>query len=79
MQRARTFRAASAMMRQLGFAHTDLSLHVEYDPERDGDPVRYARTEMQRFDPAPLPDDYAMICGFTHLFAGPVGYAAGYY
>ncbi len=79
MQRARTFRAASAMMRQLGFAHTDLSLHVEYDPERDGDPVRYARTEMQRFNPAPLPDDYAMICGFNHLFAGPVGYAAGYY
>ena len=79
MQRARTFRAASAMMRQLGFAHTDLALHVEYDPARDGDPVAYARARMQPFNPTPLPADYAMICGFTHLFASPVGYAAGYY
>ncbi len=79
MQRARTFRAASAMMRQLGFAQTDLALHVDYDAEKDGDPVAYARRHMQPFNPAPLPDDYAMICGFTHLFASPVGYAAGYY
>lgn len=79
MQRARTYRAASAMMRQLGFAHTDLALHVDYDPERDGDPVEYARRQMQPFTPTPLPDGYAMICGFNHLFASPVGYAAGYY
>lgn len=79
MQRARTFRAANAMMRQLGFAHTDLALHVDYDRERDGDPVAYARAQMQPFNPTPLPPDYAMICGFTHLFASPVGYAAGYY
>ena len=79
MQRARTYRAANAMMRQLGFAHTDLALHIDYDPQRDGDPVAYARARMQPFNPAPLPDDYAMICGFTHLFASPVGYAAGYY
>jgi oligopeptidase A len=79
MQRARTYRAASAMMRQLGFAHTDLALHVQYDPERDGDPVSYARRHMEQFSTTPLPRDYAMICGFTHLFASPVGYAAGYY
>lgn len=79
MQRARTFRAASAMMRQLGFAHTDLALHVDYDPEKDGDPVSYARSHMQAFTSSPLPEDYAMICGFTHLFASPVAYAAGYY
>ncbi len=34
---------------------------------------------MQEFAPAPLPDDYAMIAGFTHLFGHAVGYAAGYY
>ncbi len=79
LQRARTFRAASAMMRQLGFCDVDLSLHMDYQPARDGDVVEYARRIMARYAPAPLPDDYAMIAGFGHLFAHPVGYAAGYY
>ena len=39
MKRARTFRAANAQMRQLGFGFIDLLLHVRYSPERDGDPV----------------------------------------
>lgn len=75
----RNFRSANAMMRQLGFATLDLALHIEYDLRRDGDPVTYARRIMQRFTPATLREDYAMICGFTHLFAEPVAYAAGYY
>lgn len=79
MRRARTFRAAAAMMRQLGFCDVDLSLHTRYDASKDGDPMTYARTIMQRYAPAQLPDDYAMIAGFGHLFAHPVGYAAGYY
>lgn len=76
---ARNFRSANAMMRQLGFATLDLALHVDYDASRDGDPVEYARRIQQRFTPATLREDYAMICGFTHLFAGAVAYAAGYY
>ncbi len=79
MRRARTFRAAAAMMRQLGFCDVDLSLHTRWDPAKDGDPMTYARGIMQRYAPAPLPDDYGMIAGFGHLFAHPVGYAAGYY
>ena len=79
LTRARTFRAASAMMRQLGFATADLALHTDYDPARDGDAVSFARSLMEPFAPSPLPDDYAMICGFGHLFQGAVGYAAGYY
>ncbi len=79
MKRARTFRAANAQMRQLGFGTLDLLLHTSYDPARDGDPIDYARRILQRFTPAPLPPDYAMIAGFTHLFANPVGYGAGYY
>ncbi len=79
MRSARAFRAANAQMRQLGFATVDLALHIDYDPERDGDPVRYANRILREFSPAPLPDDYAMLAGFTHLFAEPTGYGAGYY
>lgn len=79
MKRARTYRAASAQMRQLGFATVDLMLHREYDAARDGDVIDYARRVMERFAATPLPEGYAMITGFSHLFAHPVGYAAGYY
>jgi oligopeptidase A len=79
MKRAKTFRAANAQMRQISFATTDLALHTQYLPDRDGDVVTYARRLMQRFVPVQLPDDYGMIAGFTHLFASPIAYAAGYY
>jgi oligopeptidase A len=79
MVRAKNFRSANMQMRQLGFGIVDLSLHTMYDPQRDGDVIRYARTILQQFSAAPLPEDYAMIASFTHLFASPVGYGAGYY
>lgn len=79
LRAARTFRAANAQMRQLGFAATDLALHRIYDPARDGDVMQYARTILARYSAAELPDDYGMLAGFSHLFASPVGYAAGYY
>jgi len=79
MSRARTYRGANAMMRQLGFASLDLALHAQYARERDGDVVDYARTCMQPFAPAPYMPEYAMVLGFGHLFSHPVGYAGGYY
>jgi oligopeptidase A len=79
MKRARTFRAANAQMRQLGFGFIDLLLHMRFDPARDGDPVAYARHILAEFSPAPLPADHAMAASFTHLFGSPVGYGAGYY
>jgi len=79
MKRARTFRAANGQMRQVGFAFIDLLLHIQYSPERNGDPVEYARGLLQEFSPAPLPPKHAMIAAFTHLFSSPVGYGAGYY
>jgi len=79
MVRARTYRAANAQMRQLGFATTDLALHRDYDPSRDGDVMEYARANLQDYSPTSLPDDYAMLAGFTHVFGHSVGYAAGYY
>jgi oligopeptidase A len=79
MLRARTFRAANAQMRQLAFGFADLLLHTRYEAERDGGVMDYARRILQEFTPAPLPEDYAMLAGFTHLFANPTGYGAGYY
>jgi oligopeptidase A len=79
MRRAKTFRAANAQMRQLGFGVVDLALHREYDPDRDGDPIAYSRAILQPFSPAPLPPNHAMIASFHHLFGSPVGYGAGYY
>jgi oligopeptidase A len=79
MTRTRTYREATAMMRQLGFAAVDLALHVDYDPAGDGDVLAYARRILQSYGPARYSDDYAMIASFTHLFSSAVGYAAGYY
>jgi oligopeptidase A len=79
MKRARTFRAANQQMRQLGFGYIDLLLHIEYSPARDGDAVEYARRILEEFSPAPLGPGHAMIAAFSHLFASPVGYGAGYY
>jgi oligopeptidase A len=79
MVRARTYRGANVQMRQLGFGFVDLTLHCQFDPASDGDVIAYARDLLQAFTPARLPENYAMIAGFTHLFASPVGYGAAYY
>ena len=79
MRRAKNFRSANAQMRQLGFGALDLALHTEFVPERDGDAVTFAREILQRHSPTSLPEDYSMVTAFTHLFASPVGYGAGYY
>ena len=79
MVRARTYRGANAQMRQLGFASVDLALHQSYDRARNGDVMRYAREILQGHSATKLPEDYAMLAGFGHVFAHPIGYAAGYY
>jgi oligopeptidase A len=79
MRAARSFRAANAMMRQLGFAEVDLALHMDYRPADHGDVIAWSREVLQRFSPARMPADHASIASFTHLFSSPVGYAAGYY
>jgi oligopeptidase A len=77
MKRAKTFRGANMQMRQLGFGIVDLALHRIWDGKSDV--VKFARSVLVPFAAAPLPEDYAMITGFTHLFSSPVGYGAGYY
>ena len=75
--RARTYRGANGQMRQLGFGAVDLALHIDYDPIRDGDAFLGQR-DSRSFRRTPAPD-YAMLAGFTHLFADPTGYGTGYY
>ena len=79
MKRARNYRSANTQMRQLGFGFVDLALHTDFAPGEDGDVLAYSRQILDEFSPAPLPPEHAMIASFSHLFANPVGYAAGYY
>ncbi|MCA9527977.1 MAG: M3 family metallopeptidase, partial [Myxococcales bacterium] len=78
---ARTYRAASAQMRQLGFATMDLRLHRELDPKTltPDAMIAFARDVLEAHSATKLPNDYGMVCGFTHLFASPTAYASGYY
>ena len=74
---ARTFRAASAMLRQLNFSLTDLQLHLAPDGSGRGTPFEVQAAIQARTSVLPqLPED-RFLCSFQHIFAG--GYAAGYY
>jgi len=66
-------------MRQLSFGTVDLALHRDYDPARDGDLVAYTRRLLAPILSGADSRGHAMIASFTHLFASPVGYGAGYY
>ena len=79
LARARNHGAAAAQMRQLGFAEVDLQLHRQYTPSRDGSAVALAHRVFAEHTIAAPHDDFAMIASFSHLFAAPVAYAAGYY
>ena len=73
----KNYRAASAMLRQLYFAATDMDLYASYPrPEwPDADAVK--RLNAARFSPTPLLACDRSLCAFSHIFGG--GYAAGYY
>jgi oligopeptidase A len=77
---ARNFRSASATMRQIAFAKMDLLLHMrtgEFAALPDVEPkARAAIAECLIPTEPPAP---TIVKRFTHVFADPVGYAAGYY
>jgi oligopeptidase A len=79
MRSARNFRAANGQMRQLGFGVLDLALHRDIPPGSNIDLQAFSRNMLQQFAPARLPERYAMIVSFTHLFSSPIGYGSGYY
>lgn len=76
MMAARTFRGASRMLMQVGYARIDLDLHMKPAPD---DLLGTVRDTLQRFQIGDLPDSYSPITSFGHLFSSPTGYAAGYY
>ena len=74
---ARTFRAGSAMLRQLYFSLLDLELHRRMLEGGDDTIFEVQQRIAERTTVLPpLPED-RFLCGFGHIFAG--GYAAGYY
>lgn len=75
--RARTYRAASQMLRQLQLGMTDMELHANYEPRGSESPFDVERRVQRRTSLiSPLPEN-RFLCSFQHIFSG--GYAAGYY
>ncbi|CAD7944085.1 unnamed protein product [Amoebophrya sp. A120] len=90
--KAKNYRAASMMLRQLHFSFVDLELHSRYytaagdgSSAEKSDPVKKAEQTMwevdkkvsDKFDVLPLLPYDRFLCSFAHIFAG--GYAAGYF
>jgi oligopeptidase A len=80
MTAAKNFRSAALMMRQVAFAKMDLMLHMraaEFVGEADVEPRVRAMIADCLVPTEPAAP--TIIKRFTHVFADPVGYAAGYY
>jgi oligopeptidase A len=74
---ARTYRAASQMLRQIYFASMDLALH-RADRDDTGESIfDVQRRIADRTTVIPPLTEDRFLCSFGHIFAG--GYAAGYY
>ena len=77
LRAARTYRAGSAMLRQLFFGVVDLELHHGFDPDGTQSVFVVEQRVAETTAVLPrLPED-RFLCSFGHIFAG--GYAAGYY
>lgn len=74
---AKTYRAASAMLRQLQFGMTDMALHGDYVPGGAASAFDIERQIAARTSLLPPLPENRFLCSFSHIFAG--GYAAGYY
>ena len=75
--KARTYRAASQMLRQLLFGMTDVALHSTFDPNGDESAFDVYERLAAKTSPMPPFPGNKFLCAFSHIFAG--GYAAGYY
>ncbi|WP_438482500.1 M3 family metallopeptidase [Oleiharenicola lentus] len=76
---AKNFRSAVATMRQLTFARLDLALHLRAQDFADGDISEKLKKVLSSYLVPTDPPAPTMENRFTHIFADPTGYAAGYY
>ena len=74
---ARTYRAASAMLRQLQLGMIDMHLHSSFDPKGSESAFDVFQRICDETSPMPALPENRFLCSFHHIFSG--GYAAGYY
>jgi len=74
---SKNYRAASAMLRQVQFATTDLALHDDAYTPAPGRAMEVYRSTAETCSVRPPLAEDSFLCAFSHIFAG--GYAAGYY
>ena len=77
LRAAKTYRAASVMLRQLQLGMTDMALHDGYDPDSGDSPFDVERRILSITSILPPLPENRFLCSFQHIFAG--GYSAGYY
>ncbi len=80
MTAAKNFRSAAATMRQVALGKMDLLLHIRtaaFAGVADVEPL--ARSMVAECLVPTEPPAPTVVKRFTHIFADPVGYAAGYY
>ncbi|MEY3172108.1 MAG: Oligopeptidase [Planctomycetota bacterium] len=77
LRRAKTWRAASQLLRQLQLGMTDMALHHGFDPTGDETPFDAERRVLSITSLLPPLPENRFLCSFQHIFSG--GYAAGYY
>ena len=74
---ARNFQSAMVMIRQLEFSLFDFRLHLEFDPEQEGQAEKVLAEVREEISVVIPPAFSRFGHSFSHIFAG--GYAAGYY
>jgi oligopeptidase A len=82
MHAARNYLSASALMRQLAFGKMDLDLHLHAAELASHPPAEletWLRARLAAYTARYNTEPPTIAAKFTHLFANPVGYAAGYY
>ena len=74
---AKNFNSALALVRQIEFALFDMRIHMEFDPDKEGQVANILSEVRDEVSVIKPPDEYSFENSFSHIFEG--GYAAGYY